>query len=72
MDVFDELARLRSQGRKCALATVVGVRGSVPSFETAKMPVRGGGYVSKSLSRVPTLADIDDPAACHALAEAGA
>jgi xanthine dehydrogenase accessory factor len=42
-DVFEEVARLRREGRKAALATIVEIRGSVPSFETAKMLVREDG-----------------------------
>src|SRR5579871_309181 len=43
MDVFDELIHLRSSGQKCALATIVQVRGSIPSFESAKLLVREDG-----------------------------
>jgi len=43
MDVFDELVRLRSLGQKCALATIVEVNGSIPSFQTAKLLVREDG-----------------------------
>jgi len=43
MDVYDELVRLRRLGQKCALATIVEVRGSIPSFETAKLLVREDG-----------------------------
>src|SRR6266567_5006918 len=43
MDVFDELVRLRSLGQKCALATIVEVKGSIPSFQTAKLLVREDG-----------------------------
>ncbi len=43
MDVFDELVRLRSLGQKCALATIVDVKGSIPAFQTAKMLVREDG-----------------------------
>jgi xanthine dehydrogenase accessory factor len=43
MDVFDELIHLRSLGQKCALATIVQVRGSIPSFESAKLLVREDG-----------------------------
>ncbi len=43
MDVFDELTRLRNDGQKCALATIVQVRGSIPSFESAKLLVREDG-----------------------------
>src|SRR6266508_3703293 len=43
MDVFEELVRLRRSGQKCALATIVDVRGSIPSFESAKLLVREDG-----------------------------
>jgi xanthine dehydrogenase accessory factor len=43
VDVFDELTRLRRLGQKCALATIVQVRGSIPSFESAKLLVREDG-----------------------------
>jgi len=43
MDVFEELVRLRRAGRKCALATVVAARGSIPAYESAKMLVREDG-----------------------------
>jgi xanthine dehydrogenase accessory factor len=43
MDVYDELVRLRRLGQKCALATIVNVRGSIPSYETAKLLVREDG-----------------------------
>src|SRR5947199_3702407 len=43
MDVFDELVRLRGLGQKCALATIVEVKGSIPSFQTAKLLVREDG-----------------------------
>jgi xanthine dehydrogenase accessory factor len=43
MDIFDELVRLRRLGQKSALATIVQVNGSIPSFESAKMLVREDG-----------------------------
>src|SRR6185437_7827985 len=43
MDVFSELVRLRGLGQKCALATIVEVRGSIPSYESAKLLVREDG-----------------------------
>src|ERR1700757_1103645 len=43
IDVFDEIQRLRQEGRKAALATIVQIRGSVPSFQTAKMLIRDDG-----------------------------
>jgi xanthine dehydrogenase accessory factor len=43
VDVYEELVRLRNLGQKCALATIVDVRGSIPSYETAKLLVREDG-----------------------------
>jgi len=43
MDVYEELVRLRGLGQKCALATIVEVRGSIPSYESAKLLVREDG-----------------------------
>ena len=43
MDVYSEIVRLRGLGEKCALATIVDVRGSIPSHETAKLLVREDG-----------------------------
>jgi xanthine dehydrogenase accessory factor len=43
MDVYEELIRLRRSGQKCALATIVEVNGSIPSYESAKMLVREDG-----------------------------
>ena len=43
MDVYDELIRLRKLGQKCAIATIVQVKGSIPSFESAKLLVREDG-----------------------------
>jgi xanthine dehydrogenase accessory factor len=43
MDVFEELVRLRKLGRKCALATIVEVGGSIPSYQSAKLLVREDG-----------------------------
>jgi xanthine dehydrogenase accessory factor len=43
MDLFDEIVRLRRAGQKCALATIVQVNGSIPSYESAKLLVREDG-----------------------------
>jgi xanthine dehydrogenase accessory factor len=45
MDIYEEIVRLRQQGRRGAIATIVNVRGSIPSFETAKMLVRDDGSI---------------------------
>ena len=46
MDIFEEIIRLRRLGRKCALATIVQVRGSIPSYESAKLLVRDDGSIA--------------------------
>jgi len=43
MDLYDEIVRLRRLGQKCAVATIVQVNGSIPSFESAKILVREDG-----------------------------
>ncbi|MCZ2148429.1 MAG: XdhC/CoxI family protein [Bryobacterales bacterium] len=43
MDVYEELVRLRRSGQKCAIATIVQVNGSIPSYESAKLLVREDG-----------------------------
>jgi xanthine dehydrogenase accessory factor len=43
MDIYEEVVRLRRLGQKCALATIVQVNGSIPSYESAKILVREDG-----------------------------
>src|SRR5437868_12560097 len=45
MDIYEEIVKLRQDGRRGAIATIVNVRGSVPSFETAKMLVQDDGSI---------------------------
>lgn len=45
MDLFEEIVRLRRAGRKSALATIVKVNGSIPSYPSAKMLVRDDGTI---------------------------
>ncbi len=45
MDLYEEIVKLRREGRRGALATIVNVRGSIPSFKTAKMLVRDDGSI---------------------------
>ena len=45
MDIYEEITRLRREGRRGALATIINVRGSIPSFESAKMLVRDDGSI---------------------------
>lgn len=60
-DIYEEIARLRKAGQRAALATIIQVRGSVPSFETAKILIRedgstlgtvGGGCVESEVWKV--------------------
>jgi xanthine dehydrogenase accessory factor len=50
VDLFDEIQHLRQSGRKAALATIVQIRGSVPSFQTAKLLVRDDRIMSFDLT----------------------
>src|SRR5712671_1248539 len=43
VDIYDEIVRLRKVGQKCAVATIVQVNGSIPSYESAKLLVREDG-----------------------------
>src|ERR1019366_1973492 len=54
MDLYSEIVRLRKSGQKCAVATIVQVNGSIPSYESANILIRedvsimgtiGGGCV---------------------------
>ena len=45
MDIYEEITRLRRSGIKAALATIVNVRGSIPSYESAKLLVREDGSI---------------------------
>jgi len=49
MDIYEEIVKLRREGRRGALATIVNVRGSIPSFETAKMLVRDDGSIAGTI-----------------------
>src|SRR5262249_25348846 len=45
MDLYEEIVKLRHQGRRGAVATIVSAQGSIPSFKTAKMLVRDDGSI---------------------------
>jgi len=45
MDLYEEISRLKRVGIKSALATIVNVRGSIPSYESAKLLVREDGSI---------------------------
>jgi xanthine dehydrogenase accessory factor len=46
MDIYEEIVQLRREGRRGAVATITNVRGSIPSFQTAKMLVRDDGSIA--------------------------
>ena len=58
LDIYDELISLRRQGKKAALATIVQIRGSVPSFQTAKMLIREDGSIVGSVGGGCVEADV--------------
>jgi xanthine dehydrogenase accessory factor len=45
MDIYEQIVQLRREGRRGAVATITNVRGSIPSFRTAKMLVRDDGSI---------------------------
>lgn len=45
MDIYEEIIRLRQQGRKCALATIVHTQGSIPSYASSKLLIRDDGSI---------------------------
>src|SRR5438270_7220704 len=49
MDIYEEIVKLRQEGRRGAVATIVNVRGSIPSFKTAKMLVRDDGSIAGTI-----------------------
>jgi xanthine dehydrogenase accessory factor len=49
MDVFEDLVRLRREGRRCALATIVDAHGSVPGFAAAKLLIRDDGSTAGTI-----------------------
>src|SRR6202165_850723 len=49
MDIYEEIVKLRQEGRRGAVATIVNVRGSIPSYESAKMLVRDDGSIAGTI-----------------------
>ncbi len=45
MDIFEEIAKVKREGKRAALATIVNARGSIPSVVAAKMLVREDGSI---------------------------
>ncbi len=46
MDLFEEIVRLRREGKRAALATIVHTNGSIPSYESSRMLVREDGSIA--------------------------
>lgn len=49
MEIYEEIVRLKNQGRQCAVATIVQCIGSSPQREGAKMLVRDDGTILGTL-----------------------
>src|SRR5580704_6286581 len=49
MDLFEEIVKIRAEGRRGALATIVHTNGSIPSFESSRMLVREDGSISGTI-----------------------
>jgi len=45
MGIYEEICKLKREGKRAALATIVSVSGSIPSMATAKMLVREDGSI---------------------------
>jgi xanthine dehydrogenase accessory factor len=58
MDIYEEIVKLRREGRRGAVATIVNVRGSIPSFKTAKMLVREDGSMCGTIGGGCVEADV--------------
>lgn len=57
-DVYEELVHLRRSGKKAAMATIVEVEGSIPSFQSAKMLVREDGSLVGTIGGGCTEAEV--------------
>jgi xanthine dehydrogenase accessory factor len=49
VDLFEEIVRLRREGRRAALATIVHTNGSIPSYESSRMLVREDGSIAGTI-----------------------
>jgi len=58
MDLYSEIVRLRKAGQKCAVATIVQVNGSIPSYESAKMLIREDGSIMGTIGGGCVEADV--------------
>jgi len=58
MDIYEEIVKLQRAGHKGAVATIVNVRGSIPSFKSAKMLVRDDGTIAGTIGGGCVEADV--------------
>jgi xanthine dehydrogenase accessory factor len=49
MNIYEEIVKLQREGRRGAVATIVNSRGSIPSFQSAKMLVRDDGSIAGTI-----------------------
>jgi len=49
MEIYEQIVTLQRSGRRGALATIINVRGSIPSFKSAKMLVRDDGSIAGTI-----------------------
>lgn len=49
MEIYEEIVKLQREGHRGAVATIVNVRGSIPSFKSAKMLVREDGSTAGTI-----------------------
>ena len=49
MEIYEEIVKLQRAGHRGAVATIVSVRGSIPSFKSAKMLVRDDGTIAGTI-----------------------
>jgi xanthine dehydrogenase accessory factor len=58
VDLFEEIVKLRREGRRGALATIVHTNGSIPSFESSRMLVREDGSIAGTIGGGCVEADV--------------
>jgi xanthine dehydrogenase accessory factor len=58
MDIYEEIVKLQREGHRGAVATIVNVRGSIPSFKSAKMLVRDDGSIAGTIGGGCVEADV--------------
>lgn len=58
MDLFEEIVKLRKEGRRAALATIVHTNGSIPSYESSRMLVREDGSIAGTIGGGCVEADV--------------